>query len=161
MKRSVLWTTILISLALVFASPFSQISAQTTSDKKGEKSEDKEATGEESKKEFPWDKGPATIDVSKYPEEQQANYKVFAQKCAKCHTLARAINSPYALPKEWGTYIDKMKKKKRSGLDAKSAKAIVNFVIYDSSVRKKDLIAKKSQGEGAAKAAKETKETKK
>lgn len=154
MKSSVLWTMALISLVigLLLVLPFSQISAQTPSgEKKGEKA------AEESKKEFPWDKGPASIDASKYPQEQQANYKVFAQKCAKCHTLARAINSPYALPKEWESYIDKMKKKKRSGLDSKSAKAITDFVIYDSSIRKKELIAKKLQGESATKAAKEAK----
>ena len=145
MKRSALGATVLIILALVF------VSQAPSGEKKDSAQEEKE-----SKKEFPWDKGPATIDVSKYPTEQQANYKVFAQKCAKCHTLARAINSPYALPKEWEDYINKMKKKKRSGLEAKSAKTILSFVIYDSSIRKKELIEKKLQEE-KAKAAKEAK----
>ncbi len=155
MKRSALWATVLLILALVFVSPFSKILAQAPS---GEK-KDSTQEGEESKKEFPWDKGPATIDVSKYPTEQQANYKVFAQKCAKCHTLARAINSPYALPKEWEDYINKMKKKKRSGLEAKSAKTILSFVIYDSSIRKKELIEKKLREAETAKSAKEAKKS--
>ncbi|MBI4055543.1 MAG: hypothetical protein HY402_05350 [Elusimicrobia bacterium] len=98
-----------------------------------------------SKEEFPWDDGPEEIDVSGYPEKQQQNYKVFAKKCSKCHTLARAINSPYALPEEWAPYIEKMRKKKRSGLDATSAGKIVDFLIYDSSIRKKNLIEKKLQ----------------
>ena len=97
----------------------------------------------ESEKVFEADKGPDTIDVSKYPKEQQESYKVFSEKCSKCHTLARPINSDYALPAEWTAYVDKMRHKKRSGIDADSQKIITDFLIYDSSVRKKDIIARK------------------
>jgi hypothetical protein len=103
------------------------------------------------KKEFTWDKGPETIDVSKYPAEQQTNYKAFAVKCSRCHTLARPINAPYALPEEWEAYVKKMQKKKRSGLDPGSAKKIIEFLKYDSSLRKKDLINKKLKEKEASK----------
>lgn len=101
-------------------------------------------------KTFEADKGPETIDVSKYPKEQQENYKVFFEKCSKCHTLARPINSQYALPEEWTAYVDKMRHKKRSGIDEDSQKTITAFLIYDSSVRKKDLIEKKLKEKAAA-----------
>ncbi len=39
------------------------------------------------------DKGPDKLDVSAYPAEIQAGYKVFSSKCTKCHTLARPINT--------------------------------------------------------------------
>lgn len=94
---------------------------------------------------FEADKGPDSIDVSKYPKEQRKNYSVFSEKCSKCHTLARPINSLYALPEEWTAYVDKMRHKKRSGIDGDSQKAITSFLIYDSSVRKKDLIAEKEK----------------
>lgn len=103
-----------------------------------------EGHGDEEKT-FPYDNGPDTIDVSTYPTEHQANYKIFVKKCAKCHTLARPINAPYSSSKEWGDYIEKMKKKKRSGLDAKSADKILKFLIYDSSVRKKGAPEKKAE----------------
>ena len=106
---------------------------------------------EDSQKEFPWDKGPAEIDVSKYPLEQQENYKIFSVRCSKCHTLARAVNSPYALPEEWEPYVKKMQKKKRSGLNPKNSKKIVDFLIYDSKIRKKDLIEKKLKEKEAQK----------
>ena len=99
---------------------------------------------------FPADKGVDTIDVSKYPKEQQENYKVFAEKCSKCHTLARPINSDYALPEEWTAYVDKMRHKKRSGIDDDAQKTVTAFLIYDSSVRKKDLIAQKLKAKAAA-----------
>ncbi len=100
---------------------------------------------DEEVKTFPFDKGPETIDVSSYPKEQQDNYPVFAEKCSKCHTLARPINSPFALPEEWDAYVHKMQHKKRSGVDADSAKTIIDFLSYDSSVRKKEILAKKIQ----------------
>lgn len=103
-------------------------------------------------KEFPADKGPDSIDVSKYPKDKQEAYKTFAEKCSKCHTLARPINSEYVLPEEWTDYVDKMRHKKRSGIDDDAQKAVTDFLIYDSSVRKKDLLAKKlKEKEEAAK----------
>lgn len=89
------------------------------------------------------DKGPATIDVSKYPAEQQANYRVFADKCAKCHTLARPINSSYALPDEWERYIKRMMRKPGSGISSGDGKKIFEFLKYDSQTRKRDLYEKK------------------
>ena len=104
----------------------------------------KNAESEDGKeKTFPWDNGPDSIDVSGYPAEQKSSYKVFERKCSRCHTLARAINSPHALLEEWEAYVRKMQKKRRSGLDKKSADTIIGFLQYDSSVRKKDLIERK------------------
>jgi len=100
------------------------------------------------------DNGPDTIDVSKYPKEQQSNYLVFAARCSKCHTLARPINSPYALPEEWDAYVKKMSRKPRSGLDGdgdekkKIRQQIIDFLTYDSSVRKKDAIEAKRKAKG-------------
>ncbi len=45
-----------------------------------------------------FEKGPATVDVSKYPEGIQEDYQVFTEKCSQCHKLSRPINSDYALP---------------------------------------------------------------
>ncbi|MDE2291877.1 MAG: hypothetical protein KGL53_07325 [Elusimicrobia bacterium] len=98
-----------------------------------------------------WDVGPDTIDVSKYPEEMQHLYVKFAFKCSKCHTLARPINSTYALPQEWQDYVTLMSQKPRSGIHKKDVEAIVKFLVYDSSVRKADLIKQKlaaQKGEG-------------
>lgn len=90
-----------------------------------------------------FDGGPKTIDVSSYPTDMQKNYQVFAARCAKCHTLARPINSDYALPDEWSRYVKRMMRKPGSGISPKDGKQIYEFLAYDSSVRKKDLIKKK------------------
>ena len=73
----------------------------------------------------------------------KANYELFAARCAKCHSLARPINSDYALDEEWSRYVKRMMRKPGSGISPKEAKKIYEFLAYDSSVRKKDLIESK------------------
>lgn len=90
------------------------------------------------------DAGVDTIDVSHYPEEMQANYEIVKVKCSHCHTLARVINSNYALPDEWKRYIKRMRHKPGSGIKKKEAKKIWKFLVYDSKIRKKDLIKQKT-----------------
>jgi hypothetical protein len=90
-----------------------------------------------------FEKGPATIDVSKYPEAIKENYEVFSQKCSQCHKLSRPINSDYAVPEEWSRYIKRMMHKPGSGISAADGKKIFDFVVYDSSVRKKEMLDSK------------------
>jgi len=87
-----------------------------------------------------FEKGPATIDVSKYPDGIKDNYEIFSQKCSQCHKLSRPINSDYALPEEWSRYIKRMMYKPGSGISAGEAKKIYEFLVYDSSTRKKAMV---------------------
>jgi len=90
-----------------------------------------------------FDKGPAKIDVSKYPQDMKDRYKVFSVKCVKCHTLARAINCDYALEDEWERYIKRMMRRSGSFIKADEGKQIFEFVTYDSKIRKKAMYDKK------------------
>ena len=93
-----------------------------------------------------YDKGPAKIDVSKYPAEMKTKYKVFADKCAKCHTIARAINCEFALDDEWERYIKRMMNKAGpSVISVTDGKQIFEFLTYDSKNRKKALYDKKTK----------------
>src|ERR1022692_439352 len=71
-----------------------------------------------------FEKGPATIDVSKYPDGIKENYEVFSKKCSQCHKLSRPINSDYALPDEWSRYIKRMMYKPGSNISAGAGKKI-------------------------------------
>jgi len=90
-----------------------------------------------------FEKGPATVNVSGYPAGIQSNYAVFSQKCTQCHKLSRPINSDYALPDEWSRYIHRMMSKPGSGIGPGDGKKIYDFLVYDSSVRKKSLLDQK------------------
>jgi hypothetical protein len=90
-----------------------------------------------------FEKGPATIDVSKYPDAIKEDYEVFSTKCTQCHKLSRPINSDYALPDEWSRYIKRMMHKPGSGISAGEGKKIYDFLVYDSSIRKKAMVDEK------------------
>ncbi|MBI2834508.1 MAG: hypothetical protein HYX76_08810 [Acidobacteria bacterium] len=95
-----------------------------------------------------YDKGPATIDVSKYPADMQARYKVYAAKCGKCHTLARAVNCDFVLDDEWERYVKRMMRKAGTFISPEDGKQIFEFVSYDSKTRKKDLYERRLKDAG-------------
>ena len=95
-----------------------------------------------------YDKGPAKIDVSKYPADMQSGYKLFVTRCAKCHTAARAINCDFALDDEWERYVKRMMRKPGSGISPADGKKIFEFVAYDSKIRKKALYERKLKEAG-------------
>lgn len=90
-----------------------------------------------------FEKGPANINVSKYPAGIQENYTEFSQKCSQCHKLSRPINSDYVLPDEWSRYIHRMMNKPGSGISGGDGKKIYDFLVFDSSVRKKGMLDQK------------------
>jgi hypothetical protein len=90
-----------------------------------------------------YDKGPSKIDVSGYPAEMKPKYKLFVEKCGKCHTPARAINCDFVLEDEWERYVRRMMRKAGTFISADEGKRIFEFVVYDSKIRKKALYEKK------------------
>ena len=84
---------------------------------------------------LPQDKGPDKINVAAYPPDQQKGYKVFAEKCAKCHTIARPINTAMT-QEEWSRYVKRMMHKPNSGISDAQGKAIYEFLAYDQANRK-------------------------
>jgi cytochrome c5 len=92
-----------------------------------------------------YDKGPAKIDVSKYPADMQKKYKVFEKKCSSCHSIARPINCDYVLDDEWERYIKRMMRKAGPSLiSADDGKQIFEFLTYDSKTRKKAQFDKRT-----------------
>jgi hypothetical protein len=99
-----------------------------------------------------YDKGPAKVDVSKYPADMQKKYALFAKKCSSCHTIARPINCEFALDDEWERYIKRMMRKAGPSLiSADEGKQIFEFLSFDSKLRKKALYDKKTAEAAAAK----------
>lgn len=85
---------------------------------------------------FDADLGQAWIDVSAYPPEQQQAYATFAQRCSKCHTLARPINSSLE-PDQWVSYVNRMSRKPGSGISPRDVETIVAFLVFDSEKRQR------------------------
>lgn len=88
------------------------------------------------------DAGPKGIDVSKYPPEQQQAYKLFQNKCATCHALARGVNTEMVLPGDWERYVKRMMHKPNSGISNEEGKTLYRFMVYDAAGRKPDALRK-------------------
>jgi hypothetical protein len=82
------------------------------------------------------DRGPDTIDVSTYPEQFQKTYPLFANKCSKCHSLARPINARIEDPSFWNTYVEKMARRAGSGINPTNGKQIAAFLGYYTEQKK-------------------------
>jgi len=75
------------------------------------------------------------VDVSRYPDEIQDAYRVFAFRCSRCHTLARPLNARIDDPQHWVRYVRRMRRQQSSGIDAKSGETILKFLLYYHRVR--------------------------
>lgn len=86
------------------------------------------------------DLGPAAIDVSNYPAQQQFNYAAYAHACSQCHTLARSINAPAVSRKYWNFYMMSMRwrnwRTNNPRFSRAERKAVLDFLDYDSHARK-------------------------
>ncbi|MBI3088270.1 MAG: hypothetical protein HYY91_05240 [Candidatus Omnitrophica bacterium] len=93
---------------------------------------------EAAKRPYANDLGPDEIDVSGYPPQMQRSYALFARRCSRCHTLARAVNSQWASPAFWEHYVRVMWHKPGSQINGSEARQLWEFLVHDSQVRKLD-----------------------
>lgn len=87
---------------------------------------------------FPYDLGPAEVDVSAYPPAVQKGYASFRHTCSKCHSTARPLNAPIVKREDWQRFVKRMHVKPGSKFKAAAMKPIIEFLTYDSKVRKVD-----------------------
>jgi hypothetical protein len=72
------------------------------------------------------------------PPEQQADYAVFAQRCSKCHSLARPLNSGITDDAYWRMYVEKMKRQPGSGITENDRAPILRFLHWYAGSKTKD-----------------------
>lgn len=119
MQKIIVFGTVLAVILLVGIGMFYALNARRTAPKT-----------------YPADKGPNFIDVTSYPAKMQELYNLFTNKCSRCHTVARPINSTF-MPEEWRKYVYKMMRKPGSGLTPKTAEKIIKFLMYDAEHRER------------------------
>jgi hypothetical protein len=72
------------------------------------------------------------IDPSTLPVEVRADYAVFAQRCSKCHSLARPLSSGITDEGYWALYVARMRRMPASGISPEDAPRILRFLHYYS-----------------------------
>jgi hypothetical protein len=79
-----------------------------------------------------------SLDPSTLPENMRSDYATYAQRCSKCHSLGRSLNSGITDEKFWSLYVERMRRQPGSGISPKDAKEILRFLDYYSLVKKRE-----------------------
>jgi hypothetical protein len=72
------------------------------------------------------------LEPSTLPLEIRADYAVFAQRCSKCHSLARPLNSGITDEAYWAMYVARMRRQPGSGISQDDEAVILRFLHYYS-----------------------------
>lgn len=72
------------------------------------------------------------LDVSALPADIRAEYGVFAQRCSKCHSLTRALNSGISDDHYWQLYVERMRRQPASGITLEDVPVVLKFLHYYS-----------------------------
>ena len=72
------------------------------------------------------------MDPTAVPPEEQTDYAVFAQRCSKCHSLARPLNSGITDDGFWRMYVEKMRRQPASGITEQDTVPILRFLHWYS-----------------------------
>jgi hypothetical protein len=84
------------------------------------------------------------MSAAAVPPEQQADYALFAQRCSKCHSLARPLDSGIADDDYWRMYVEKMRRQPSSGITVEDTVPILRFLHWYSQAQ----LARKAKGGG-------------
>lgn len=78
------------------------------------------------------------LAVGKMTPEVQADYVLFANRCSKCHSLARAFNQGDRDDMFWSHYVTRMRLQPGSGIAPEEEVPIVRFLHYYSELLRKE-----------------------
>ena len=81
------------------------------------------------------------LDVSTLPADVQSDYAVFAQRCSKCHSLARPLEAGITEDPFWHMYVEKMRRQPGSGISQADTVPILRFLHWYSVERPKEAAA--------------------
>jgi hypothetical protein len=72
------------------------------------------------------------MDLAAVPAEGQGDYVVFAQRCSKCHSLARPLDSGITDDDYWRRYVARMRRQPGSGIRQEDVQPILRFLHWYS-----------------------------
>lgn len=81
--------------------------------------------------------GSDEVDLAKVPPELRDDYALFAQRCSKCHSLARPLESGIDDDEYWKRYVERMRRQPGSGISPEDEVPILRFLHYFSEEQKK------------------------
>ena len=78
------------------------------------------------------------LDPAKVPDDERNDYAIFAQRCSKCHSLARPLNSGITTDTYWRIYVERMRRQPASGISEADTVPILRFLHWYSEEQKRE-----------------------
>jgi len=77
-------------------------------------------------------------EAASWPADVRADYAVFAQRCSKCHSLARPLESGIDNDDYWRLYVERMRRQPASGISVADTVPILRFLhVYSLEVKRR------------------------
>jgi hypothetical protein len=76
-------------------------------------------------------------DPTTLPADIRGDYAVFAQRCSKCHSLARPLSSGIDDDAYWAQYVERMRLQPGSDISVEDKPPILRFLHYFSVEQKR------------------------
>ncbi|HKQ69033.1 MAG TPA: hypothetical protein VJT73_06830 [Polyangiaceae bacterium] len=73
-----------------------------------------------------------SLDPQQMPEDLRHDYALFAQRCSKCHSLSRPLQSGITDDLYWTYYVERMRRQQGSGISPEDQRHILRFLHYFS-----------------------------
>ncbi len=72
------------------------------------------------------------LPTAAMPDNVRGDYELFAQRCSKCHSLSRPLESGIVDDEYWRRYVDRMRRMPGSGITVDDEPGILRFLHYYS-----------------------------
>lgn len=72
------------------------------------------------------------MDSSSVAPDERADYALYADRCSKCHSLARSLNSGITDDGFWRMYVERMRRQPSSGIREEDMEPILRFLHWYS-----------------------------
>ena len=76
------------------------------------------------------------LDATSLPPDVRPDYELFAERCSKCHSLARPLESGITDDAFWKKYVERMRRQPGSGISPADESRILRFLHYYSLEKK-------------------------
>jgi hypothetical protein len=77
------------------------------------------------------------LNAAQLPASVQSDYGLFAQRCSKCHSLSRPLESGISDDGFWKAYVTRMRRQPASGISEADETPILRFLHYYSMEQKR------------------------
>lgn len=70
------------------------------------------------------------LDPNTVPPAMRADYELFADRCARCHSLSRPLSARVHDRPHWVNYVERMRRQPGAMITPEEGQRIVDFLVW-------------------------------